>query len=216
MITNKDYRPANIEFDVAHDGSLMPENFGNFENEQSVFKFLANMSAINQAITVNRHMDTKEKQMIRLDYAQVLEDKLPMLEKEQQRRMAELAEAKAKDKEATESVNAAVREARDLAHIVKKGVKEIRLDDKYTVRIPYYGKYYFYTYIDKQLKLCKISDIPESEKNEIFNVMGENNAFIDANFGEGSVFDQSSNDVTQPDFEENDNVSSPDAEPESL
>jgi hypothetical protein len=59
---DENYRPANIEFDVAPDDSSVPETFGQFDTADEAVRFLANnLTAINQAITVSRHMDTKEK-----------------------------------------------------------------------------------------------------------------------------------------------------------
>lgn len=34
MKKEESYRPAHLEFDVATDGSLMPESFGEFENAE--------------------------------------------------------------------------------------------------------------------------------------------------------------------------------------
>ena len=56
-------------------------------------------------------------------------------------------------------------------------------DENYTYRIPYRGRYYFYTYIDGSLRLCGLGDIPATEKQEIFNAMANNDNFIDDNFG---------------------------------
>lgn len=59
---DENYRPANIEFDVAPDGSNVPMTFGEFATAEEAAKFLGNnLTAINQAITVARHMDMKEK-----------------------------------------------------------------------------------------------------------------------------------------------------------
>lgn len=80
-------------------------------------------------------------------------------------------------------VNSTITEARALAKEAKRGLVDMKLDDMFTTRIPYRGRYYFFTWIDKQLKLCSIRDIPEHEKTEIWNVMAANEEFIDSNFG---------------------------------
>lgn len=184
MLKEENYRPANIEFDMAHDGSNMPESFGEFQTAEDVSKFLGNnLVSINHALTVARHMDFKEKTEIRQEYNDILENRLPIYEKELSAANQKLAEAKRVVANAQEMVNAATTEAKSLAIEVKRGVKDIKLDDNYTSRIAYRGRYYFYTYIDGKLQLCAIKDIPESEKSEIWNQMAGNETFIDDNFG---------------------------------
>jgi hypothetical protein len=63
------YRPAIIEFDVAHDGTNVPETFGEFETAEDASKFLGqNFTCVNQSLTVARHMDIKEKTDLRKEY----------------------------------------------------------------------------------------------------------------------------------------------------
>ena len=77
------YRPPYIEFDVAHDGSNVPITFGRFETPEEVGKFFGgNLTAINHAITVARHMDVKEKIEIRREYNDLLENILPARERD--------------------------------------------------------------------------------------------------------------------------------------
>lgn len=180
---DENYRPAVVEFDVAHDGSNVPETFGAFETAEEASKFLGkNFMSINQALTVSRHMDQKEKIELRREYNELLENKLPIYEKELSQVTQEFNEAKKKVSNATEMVNATITEARSLAYEVKRGLVEIKLDDMFTSRIPYRGRYYFFTYMDKQLKLCAIRDIPEHEKTDIWNAMASNDEAIDTNF----------------------------------
>lgn len=188
MNIEKDYRPAYIEFDVANDNSLLPEMLGEFENAELAQKYMSvNLAAINQPMTVNRHMDNFEKKEIRERYHNVLENILPKLEQDHSVKTQELNEAKREEKEALERENAALTEVKILAKEVKRGVKEMRLDDNYTYRVPFKGKYYYYTYMDSVIKLCAIRDIPESEKTEIWNAMAENEKFIKDTFGSGET-----------------------------
>lgn len=188
---NENYRPANVEFDVAHDGTNIPETFGEFETADDAAKFLGkNFTSINQALTVARHMDQKEKQEIRKEYTEILENKLPVYEKEMSIAAAEFSDAKKKLADASEMVSATISEAKSLAKEVKRGLVDMRLDDLFTSRIPYKGRYYFFTYMDKQLKLCAIRDIPESEKGEIWNSMAKNDEFIDDNYTDGKTATQ--------------------------
>ena len=73
-----------------------------------------------------------------------------------------------------------VRAEAQLAAEVKRGLVDIRLDELFTYRVTYKGRYYYYTYMDKQLKLCLIRDIPEFEKSELWNSMAQNEEFIDS------------------------------------
>ncbi len=184
MEQKESYRPANIEFNVAHDGTMMPETFGEFESAELCAKFVgSNLISINQGITVSRHMDAREKRELRECYNDVLENELPRLEKELSVAASELNDAKRKNSDAQSMVDAAIVETKALAQEVKRGLKPMNLDENYTHRVSYKGRYYFYTYMDKQLKLCKISDVPESEKGEIFSQMAENERFIEEKFG---------------------------------
>ena len=177
------YRPAVIEFDVATDGTNIPESFGSFEEWDDAVKFLGtNLTSINQPLTVNRFLDQKEKNDLRYEYQGILENLVPEYEKALSNAENELTAAKKKQKDALEAYNTMINNARKLAVKVKKGLQEINLDDKYTSRIAYKGRYYFFTYMDKELKLCKIRDMQENEKTEIWNAMAGNEEFIDNNF----------------------------------
>jgi hypothetical protein len=175
-----DYRPAVIEFDVANNG-LVPDNLGYFENMQKACDYMGlHLTAINQKITVFRFMDNFEKSETRKEYNDLLENKIPILEKELMKAHAAYTQAKKDLEDAKESVSATINETKALAMEVKRGVKDITLDDLYTWKVPFNGQFYFYTFIDGAIKLVKISDIPESEKNEIFNSMSKNHEFFEA------------------------------------
>lgn len=177
------YRPAVIEFEISTDGTNVPESFGQFEEWEDAVKFLrTNLTSINQPLTVNRFLDQKEKITLRSEYQGILENILPEYEKALSNAENELTAAKKKQKDAEEAYKVTVNNAKQLAYKVKRGLQEMNLDDKFTSRIAYKGRYYFFTYIDKELKLCKIKDIPEYEKQEIWNAMAGNEEFIDNNF----------------------------------
>lgn len=181
---NEKYRPVHIEFEVAHDGSNMPESFGEFDTPEDVTKFLsASFIAINHGITVSRHMDAKEKSVLRNEITDLLENNLPIYERNLVLATNELNEAKKKQANCQEMVNATITEAKTLAYEVKRGLQDMNLDELFTYRIPYKGRYYFYTYIDGSFRLCSIRDIPEHEKTNIWNAMGKNEEYIDGTFG---------------------------------
>lgn len=177
---DENYRPAVIEFDVAHDGSLAPETLGTFPTAEEAAKYIGkNLVVVNQALTVSRHMDNKEKNDLRREYSDILENILPVHAKDLSRTENQLAEAKKMQKAAEELYNGTVTSAKQLAAEVKRGLVDIRLDELFTYRVTYKGRYYYYTYMDKQLKLCLIRDIPEFEKSELWNSMAQNEEFID-------------------------------------
>jgi hypothetical protein len=176
-----DYRPKNIEFEVAN--NTLPDNLGDYASEKEVYDFIhKNLIGINQQVTVFRYMDNFEKNEIRKEYQDLLEAKLPLLEKELQVAASNLVSAKRAFNKATEYVSATTNEAIALAIEVKRGTKEITLDDPFTWRIPFKGKFYFYTFINNQLKLAKVSEIMADEKNELFNATELNEQFFEANF----------------------------------
>jgi hypothetical protein len=191
MQTEENYRPSNIEFDIVSNGDI-PENLGYFESSKEAIEFIASkLTAVNQKITVPRLMDNFEKNEIRKEYSELLETKLPFLEKELQKASVKFAEAKREFEEAKEYVNATTNEAKALAVDVRRGVKDISLDDQFTWRAAFDGRYYFYTFIDNQLKLCKVSDIPDFEKQNLWNAMAENGRFFKPeNFDEQYLKDE--------------------------
>jgi hypothetical protein len=182
----ENYRPANIEFDVAN-SSIVPDNLGFYENETELYDFVhKNMISFSQKLTVNRFMDNFEKQELRKDYQELLELKYPLVSKELDEANANFEKAKKIQKDCVEMVNATLSEVKALANEVKNGLRNITLDDLYTFRVPYKSKYYYFTWIDKALKLCKIAEIPDYEKTEIFNALGKNEEFFEINFGQKS------------------------------
>ena len=178
-----DYRPTVIEFDVANNSNVVPDNLGIYPSAQEASEFIAkNLTGINHKLTVSRFMDHFEKSELRKEYQEILEDKMPMVERDLMKATGAHEEAKRKLTEAKEYVNATTNEAKALAVEVKRGVKDVCLDDMYTWRVPFDGRYYFYTYMDGMIKLCKIADIPEYEKMDLYNAMNRNDQFFNDNF----------------------------------
>ena len=155
-------------------------NFGiEFKDVQEANQFIAaNMIAINTKARVTRYMDNFEKNEIRKEYQELLEQKIPMLERELMKAKAAFDEAKKAFADSQEYVSATTNEAKALAVEVRRGTKEEELDDMNTWKIAIGDRYYFFTYIDKQIKLCKVMDIPFHERQEIFNAMTRNEEFI--------------------------------------
>jgi len=191
-LINENYRPANVEFDVAN-SSIVPDQLGKYETAEEAADFMhKHLLAINQKLSVFRFMDQIEKQWIRSDYNDLLENKIPMLEKELQKAKSEFETAKRNLADSIERVNATTNEAKALALSVKKGIKEINLDDQYTWRVPFNGVYFFFTWMDKVIKLCKTQTIPDFEKMDMFSASQRNEDFFNDNEQDPSLKEENS------------------------
>lgn len=177
------YRPVLIEFNVALDGTNMPESLGIFETTEEMSKFLGgHLTVVNSPLTVTRHMDQKEKKELQEKYSDLLENAVPVYGTKLYEAEIALANAKKALKDAEERYSAEISNVRDLAAEKKRGLRDMNLDEKYTFRIPYKLIYYFYTWVDKSLRLCLIRPIPEYEKQDLFNAMAENEGWIDEQY----------------------------------
>jgi hypothetical protein len=177
---NEFYRPVNIEFKITAGDNNVPEILGNFKTAEEASKHMAsNFTFMNRQLTVARFMDAIEKESKRREYRETLEDILPKFEKDLIQAEINLTDAKKRQKDALEAYNVTMNHAKELAYEVKRGLMDMDLDEKYTYRVASNGRYYFYTFIDQQLKLCKIMDIPEHEKQELWNAMSGNQAYFE-------------------------------------
>jgi hypothetical protein len=175
------YRPVNIDFKIGSNDTNAPERLGFFKTAEEAQKHMALnfASSMNKPLTAARYMDSIEKEMKRQEYRDTLEDILPNFEKALIQAETQLIEAKKKQKDAEEAYNVTMNHAKELAYEVKRGLQDMDLDEKHTFRIASNGRYFFYTYIDQQLKLAKIMDIPEHEKSDLWNVMAGNQAYFE-------------------------------------
>jgi DNA gyrase/topoisomerase IV subunit A len=180
----KDYLPKVVEFAVSTDDDNVPETFGEFKDEKEASDFIhKNLTGINEKISTLRFMDNFEKKEYRKEYSEILELKLPILEKEIQEKQRENERTKKELKTARENYTAAMNEIKEISNKVRDGRLEIHLDDKFTWRVPYNGKYYFFTLISGEIKLAKLKSIPEHEKEQLFNDTARNEDFFKTNFG---------------------------------
>jgi hypothetical protein len=170
----RNYRPTNINFDIATDD--VPENLGSFEKKEEILEFINDkfVGAMPENVTALRHIDEYEKTEIRKEYSEMLEVKIPYLKKDLQKLESEYREAKRRFEDCKKQVDATKTEIELMAVYVKRGTTEFKCDSDYTICIPANEKYYFYTWVDNQLKLCKIQDIPEHEKNNLFTSGNQN------------------------------------------
>jgi len=174
------YRPSEIIFELSPDNSGFPEMLGEFPSEIEAKKFIAaHFTALNEAVNVYRRMDYKEIKVRRETYENILENIVPDAEIHVLHAESEYQDKKKKLADRNEYLRSRETEAKNIAKEVKKGVVEIELDQEYTYKIPYKGRYYHVTYIDKVLKLAKIQDIPEHEKGDLYVKMAQNEQMID-------------------------------------
>lgn len=68
--------------------------------------------------------------------------------------------------------------AKDLAKQVRIGTMPLNLDQSSTWRVPLNGQYFFLTYLHGRLMVADIVDIPEHEKQDLFNSQARNEESI--------------------------------------
>ena len=179
-MTSTNYRPANIEFNVSNDDTNIPASLGNYDNAEAAINFLKkNFVAENMAITVNRHMDFYEKTELRKKYNDILENRMPLLEQDLRDAVQEYNDAKKAKELAFDYVTAYTNEAKQIAVDVKRALVPIQLDEDFTWRLPYKNRFYFFTYIDKSVRLVRISDMLDSDKTELFSQGKTNEEYFD-------------------------------------
>ena len=175
-IVKKDYIPSILEFKLPED-VIIPKTLGNFKTEDEAREFVAKTFVATQIkVDATRFMDDHEKEELREDYQNELENVLPELEMNAFEKHLAADQAKAEAKNADDRVSASNTKVRDLAKEVKGGVKTIALDNKNTWRIPLEGKYYYVTFINNTLSVAKVMDIPDDERNDLLNSMNSNEA----------------------------------------
>lgn len=174
----KNYLPAVIEFTAKT--NEVPESLGTFETPEDVQKFMSeNFIAMPKQIETNRLLDDYEKDHIRNDYMTELEENLPVYQSQLLERAAETEVAKEAEKRAKETVNASFNKIEALSKEVKKGIAEINLDPATTYEVALNGNYYYYTFIDGELKLAKVMKIPDHQVSDLFNSSERNKAYFE-------------------------------------
>lgn len=174
----KDYLPAVIEFTAKT--TEVPEVLGKFETPEDVQKFMSeNFVAMPKQIDTNRLLDDYEKEHIRNEYITELEENYPLYQNQLLEHAAETERAKEAEKRAKETVSASFNKIEALSKEVKKGVAEINLDPATTYELAYNGNYFYYTWINGELKLAKVKKIPDHEVSDLFNSSERNKAFFE-------------------------------------
>lgn len=167
-----EYIPEKVEFVLDQENTQsIPETLGEFKNVKEVQKFFNTNQFItmNPIISVVRLMDSAEVNDLRGEYISELEESLPQLKRNAE--IASQAYENAKDtmKAQNERVSASETKVQMLVDEINAGVKEMNPEQSKTFEIAYNNQYLYYTLVNGSLELCKIKDIPDYEKSEIFN-----------------------------------------------
>lgn len=173
----EDYRPKTIEFTAST--SEAPDSLGRFKTSEEARKFIAeNLLGFNTKLTTLRMMDDHEIEKLRSDYSHILEHEVPEYRKELGEKALDLERAKKAAKTAEEEYNAKLSEVQRIANEVTSGVTEIRLDQEHTWEFIHNNKRFYYTYIDKELKLAAVSEISSYEEVDLISSSETNREFF--------------------------------------
>lgn len=166
------YTPEKIEFVINHElEKSIPEILGEFKTVKQAQKFFNenNFITLNPMIEAVRKMDEIEINDLRGMYIEELEESIPELEANLFKAQQEYNSAKEYLSTQKERVSASHTKVDMLVAEINAGVKEMSPEQSKTFEIAYKNKYLYYTLINGTLTLCKVKDIPEHERSEIFN-----------------------------------------------
>ncbi len=174
----KNYAPENPEFVLPEELSFPNVLFVGAKNMDEVRKHLSG-KFITESVTsgkTDRKLDAYEKATIRANYAELLEDVQPQLE----RALSVIEEEmKSQVSEAKERLQAVRTQIRDFVYEVKRGIKEVNLPPD-TIKIPVKGFYLFYAWIGNEFRLVRAEKIPAWDKEKLFSNLETNKeAFLD-------------------------------------
>lgn len=174
----QDYRPDVIQFTA--ESSAVPQTLGTFEFEEDARVFMSqNLLAVQTKLNAERNMDDHEISVLRDSYAEELEDILPQLREEHFKKQSDLEKAKTNEKEAKEMVNASLNKIQQLANEVNEGTTSIDLDPTNTWETIYAGKRYYYAFMDGEIKLAAVRDIPSYEMDDLISTSEKNTIFFE-------------------------------------
>lgn len=173
----ENYRPPIIEFTV---NSNAPTSLGKFKTDDEARMFIAeNLMAMQTQASAARFMDEYEKEQLRKEYAEELEDELPTYRHAYLDAVNRLEDAKRLEKEAKEMVNASLSKIQQLADEVNDGTTLMDLDQAHTWEVVHNGRRLVYTYMDKEIKLCRDSPVPDEDGYSLINSSERNAQFFD-------------------------------------
>lgn len=113
-----------------------------------------------------RKYDAHEIQEIREEYCLKQENEAPLRKEELE---ITLERIKAMKKKAEDALNSVMLEIADLAARVKKGTCDFLLPPTETVRIALNGSFLFYAWVDGEMQLVKVDEIPDWDRNSLWS-----------------------------------------------
>ena len=182
----KDYCPDVIDF------VLSEEVKEKFAEVTTLFKGADNVDEVIEKVNeyfnaefpsnevARRHIDDFEIQNIREEYAHIVEDELPQVEREQ---LDAIDHAKRIKKEADDNLLSVRNRIKELAARVKDGKVDYKLSSKNTFRIALSGHYLYYSWVDGEIRLVKAERIPDWDKNKIWSQEDRNRKGMEELFG---------------------------------
>lgn len=172
-------------FSVTGNDDNLPEKLGVFETVEEFQEYFAlNTVSEHRKVTATRFYTDEEIHNFRGIILGVVDEELPEARQNLSEKEANLSIAKKEKEIALESVGALQTKISDLADEIKSGKTSVDVPSNRCYRVPYKGKYYFYTWQDNgDCVLTAVQDIPEHEKAEIFSSTGttiKNDHFFEA------------------------------------
>lgn len=125
----------------------------------------------NEKIKVLRKLDTHEVRVIRGNYSELLEKKLPVVKADFLRIQED---CKAAVTEAKDKLSACETNINDLVAQVRSGSKEVTFEQNQCYRIPACGYYLYFAWVNSAFTLVSVDPIPQWDANKIFS-QGEKN-----------------------------------------
>ena len=166
------YRPEKIEFvlteaqrEMYKDVLVICKGAKDADEAIKVFNEKFNVLFPEGELAVRKY-DSHEIQEIREEYCLKQENEAPMRKEDLE---TTLERIKAMKKKAEDAYNSVLLEIADLAARVKKGTTDFTLPATQTVRIALNGNFCFFAWVDGEMQLVKVTEIPDWDRNSLWS-----------------------------------------------
>lgn len=173
MLSNLlDYRPEAIEFVLSEAQKEMFKEVlticnGAKTSKEAIKVFEEKFNCLfPEGEVATRKYDAHEVYEIREEYCLKQEKEAPKRKKYLEETLERI---KAMKKKAEEAYNSILLEISDLATRVENGTTDFLLPATETVRVALNGHYCFFAWIDGKMQLCKVTPIPDWDKNQLWS-----------------------------------------------
>ncbi|SDO13387.1 hypothetical protein SAMN04487900_11094 [Prevotella communis] len=167
-----DYRPEKIDFVLTEAQKEMFKEIlvvcnGAKTSKEAIKVFEEKFNCLfPEGELATRKYDEHEIQEIREEYCLKQENEVPKRKEELE---TTLERIKAMKKKAEEAYNSALLEIADLAARVKKGTTDFALPATETIRVALNGNFCFFAWVDGQMQLVKVTEIPDWDRNSLWS-----------------------------------------------